>query len=161
MTSVTGWVVRTACHRLASWRREGLVGNDFTMSVNVQGDLFSAPHAVDMLLESARTSGIPPSLLCVEITETAMIHDEGGCKAAIETLRLAGVHIALDDFGTGYSSLNHLRQFQVDTVKIDRGFLETVTKNPADRDMTRLIVQLARRLGAYASSRRVWTARRN
>lgn len=147
LTPVTAWVVSTACRQLAQWRAEELVADDFAMAVNVQGDLFHAPHAVEMILECVRAAGIPPHCLCIEITETAIIHDEGECRSALEKLRLEGLRIALDDFGTGYSSLNHLRQFRVDTVKIDHSFLSSVTESRSDRDVTRLIVQLARRLG--------------
>lgn len=147
LTPVTAWVVSTACKQLAQWRADNLVADDFAMAVNVQGDLFHAPHAVDMILECVRSAGIPPHCLCIEITETAIIHDEGECRSALERLRLEGLRIALDDFGTGYSSLNHLRQFRVDTVKIDHSFLRSVTESRSDRDVTRLIVQLARRLG--------------
>ncbi len=147
MTSVTGWILRRAAEDLAAWRDMGLVDDDFTMAINVQGDLFSAPYAVEMILETIRSAAIPNESICIEITETAIIRDEGGCISAVEQLRVAGVKTSLDDFGTGYSSLNHLRQFRVDSVKIDRSFLKTVIDSAADRDVTRLIVQLARRLG--------------
>jgi EAL domain-containing protein (putative c-di-GMP-specific phosphodiesterase class I) len=91
--------------------------------------------------------GLPAERLELEITESALVHDLNAAQAALGELRDAGVRIALDDFGTGYSSLYHLRNFKLDTIKIDRSFVEAMATDHDSDAMVRALVGLGLGLG--------------
>ncbi|HYE51364.1 MAG TPA: EAL domain-containing protein, partial [Azospirillaceae bacterium] len=135
------WVLREACRTAAEWgRRFGPV----VMAVNVSARQLSDPFFPVRVTEVLQETGLPPHLLTLEITETALMRDlESNCRP-LETLRGIGVGVAIDDFGTGYSSLSYLRQLPVTIIKIDRSFVAEI---PRDTAIAATVIALAEKLG--------------
>jgi diguanylate cyclase (GGDEF)-like protein/PAS domain S-box-containing protein len=141
------WVLLEACRQAATWG-DGNGGRPLTMSVNVSGRQFEQaedlPAFVAMVLAD---SGLPPERLCLEMTESVLMNDTEENLALLVRLKQLGVRIAIDDFGTGYSSLAYLRQFPVDTLKIDQSFVQRLSGPSEDSVLARTIVQLGQSLG--------------
>jgi len=116
------------------------------LSLNVSPVQFSQPHLVDGLAELLQHHGLPPSQLEVEVTETVLMQNLDTTQAHLRHLRELGVKIAVDDFGTGYSSLAYLRQFELDTLKIDRVFITNMLDSPRDAGVVKAIIDLGRHL---------------
>jgi diguanylate cyclase (GGDEF)-like protein len=144
------WVLRTACAAAAAW--EGRVVSVNASAVQLRNSGFG-----QRVLAIARRTGMDPSRLQIEITETALVESLDIIRPTIALLRDAGVRIALDDFGTGYSSLSHLRQFQVDRVKIDRSFVHGLDKSIGGEAIIQAIVDLARGTGLQITAEGVET----
>jgi diguanylate cyclase (GGDEF)-like protein len=142
---IGAWVLREACATAAAWRAmpgaEGL-----TMAVNVSAVQITSPDLLDQVGAALRESGLPPSALVVEVTETALVEDPERAAHGLAALRALGVRLALDDFGTGYSSLGYLRQFTVDVLKIDRSFVATIGAGGELPAIVRGIIDLGRTL---------------
>lgn len=141
---VGAWVLRTACQQLAAW---DLLGHDrLTMAVNVSlrqlVDL-TYPESVKAILSE---SGVPPERLELELTESLLMQDVRQTEVLLFRLKALGVRLSIDDFGTGYSSLAYLKRLPIDTVKIDRTFVQDITTNPNDASITRAIIGMARSL---------------
>ncbi|TDV32835.1 diguanylate cyclase/phosphodiesterase [Paraburkholderia caballeronis] len=139
------FVIRTACAQLAQWQREG--HETLTLAVNISAVQFWRGDLYETVAHAIESTGIDARRLELEITETAMMEYPDLVSEKIFALKRLGVHIALDDFGTGYSSLSYLSRFKVDTLKVDRSFVQAI---PADRSvcvMVSAIVNLARSLG--------------
>ncbi|GAB7539598.1 bifunctional diguanylate cyclase/phosphodiesterase [Burkholderia sp. 3C] len=139
------FVVRTACRQLARWRDEG--HDTLTLAVNVSPVQFWRGDLIDTISSALAETGIAADRLEIEITETAMMEFPELVSDKIMALKKLGIRVALDDFGTGYSSLSYLHRFAVDTLKVDRSFVQAI---PADRSvcvMVSSIVHLARALG--------------
>jgi EAL domain-containing protein (putative c-di-GMP-specific phosphodiesterase class I) len=92
-------------------------------------------------------SGLDPSLLCIEITESLLIENAETAIATLRTLKNRGLRLALDDFGTGYSSLTYLQHLPLDELKIDRSFVAALEMEGGDRTLIRMMVHLGRSLG--------------
>jgi len=118
------------------------------IAINASAAEFREPGFAERLLARAASFDVPPAMLELEITETAFLGDcAGHVVIALETLRAAGMTIALDDFGTGFSSLSHLRNFPVDTIKIDRSFVAGLGDSAEDRAIIEAILRLGDALG--------------
>jgi len=121
------WVLRTACEQAAAWRRSGDPAlADLHVAVNVSVVQLNTPDLAQTVRQALDDSGLPPDRLVLEITESAF-SDIESTLPRLHALRALGVQMAIDDFGTGYSSLTRLQMFPVDTVKIDRSFVSTIT----------------------------------
>ena len=142
---IGAWVLREACTAAAAWRAEH--GRDLTMAVNVSAVQLTSPHLVGHIVEALTASGLPPSALVIEVTETALVSDPERASECLAALRALGLRLALDDFGTGYSSLAHLRQFTVDVLKIDRSFVATIGEDGVMPPIVRGMIELGRTLG--------------
>lgn len=117
------WVLRRACQDAASWPKP------IKVAVNVSPIQFKRGDLVETVTDALQASGLPPTQLDLEITESLFIHESSVVTSTTDALRESGVTFSLDDFGTGYSSLNYLRKFQVNKIKLDRSF---VTGLPVD-----------------------------
>jgi EAL domain-containing protein (putative c-di-GMP-specific phosphodiesterase class I) len=138
------WVLEEACHQAAEWAD---AGHHMRMSVNVsayQLDRDAFPGDVQRAL---RSSGLDPSALTLEITETALMRDVTGAAARLRAVRELGVKVALDDLGTGSSALAYLRKFEPDSMKIDRSFTAGMTDSKESSAIIHLIVELGKLLG--------------
>jgi EAL domain-containing protein (putative c-di-GMP-specific phosphodiesterase class I) len=109
------------------------------------------------VLDILQRTGLQPERLELEITETALMESPDQCEPTIRALRTAGIRIALDDFGTGYSSLSHLRQFEVDRVKIDRSFVSGIDRTADSSAIIQAIVDLAQATGLSVTAEGVET----
>jgi EAL domain-containing protein (putative c-di-GMP-specific phosphodiesterase class I) len=105
------------------------------------------PKVTDDVARALRQSGLPPSALVLEITETALMLDFDAGLARLQALKDLGVRLALDDFGTGYSSLNRLRSLPIDIVKIDKSFIDEVGREGQDRALVQSIIHFTHALG--------------
>ncbi|MFP5372979.1 MAG: EAL domain-containing protein, partial [Actinomycetes bacterium] len=140
------WVLHTACREATGWPT-GPSGLAPTVAVNVSPVQLAQPGFIDDVTSALAASGLSPERLCLEITETAAITDLASTAGRLAELRQLGVRLALDDFGSGYSSLTLLRGLPVHLVKIDRSFIERVTRDTADAVLVRFIIEAAHSLG--------------
>jgi predicted signal transduction protein with EAL and GGDEF domain len=155
---IGAWVVREACRTAAGWRRETGI-EDLTIAVNLSPRQLGAVDLVDTVREALEEADLPPSSLCLEVTETALMSDMDTALAALGRLKALGVRLAVDDFGIGYSSLMHLKRLlPVDVLKIDKSFVDGVIERPADRAIVEAVVSLAGALGVEAIAEGVESA---
>jgi diguanylate cyclase (GGDEF)-like protein/PAS domain S-box-containing protein len=118
------WALEEACRQIAAWRSRFPLAPDLTVSVNVSGRQLEHDHFVTDVENVLRDSRIPPALLILEITESFFIRDFQAAVGRLTALKRLGVRLAIDDFGTGFSSLFSLSRLPVDTVKIDKAFID-------------------------------------
>jgi EAL domain-containing protein (putative c-di-GMP-specific phosphodiesterase class I) len=134
-------VIRQAVGDMKSWP------DQLTVSVNLSPAQMRSPGLISTVLSALAASGVEPSRLCLEITETVLMQDSDANIQTLHKLREIGVQIALDDFGTGYSSLNYLRSFPFSKIKIDRCFVSEIDSREDCRAIIRSVVSLANSLG--------------
>lgn len=149
---IGAWVLMQACREAASWPGEQRV------SVNVSPIQFRNRDLPTMILAALEKSGLSPSRLEVEVTETVLISDAQGALDILRQVRALGVRIALDDFGTGYSSLSYLRSFPFDKVKIDRSFVTDLVVRRDNQVIVQGIRDIADGLGMSITAEGVETA---
>ena len=139
------WVLTEACRQVARWQRE--TGTPLRLSVNISARQLQAPRLAEHVAKTLRATGIRPSDLVLEITESILVDDAERTIAKLHLLREIGVRLAIDDFGTGYSSLNYLRRLPVDILKIDRSFVKGIGTETELTALTGAIVGIGRDLG--------------
>ncbi len=137
------WILKQACLQVREWSQAGF---DLSVSVNVSSVQFQDPEILDHILESIEESGIDPSRLDIEITETLLIEDMRLATRILTDLRQLGVSVSIDDFGTGYSSLKYLRDLPLTRLKIDRAFIKGIPDKD-DGVIAQTIIDLAHNLG--------------
>ena len=139
------WVLREACRQAVRWR--AICGEHFHMAVNLSARQFTAPDLAGSVGRILGETGLPPSALLLEITESVTLGNEEGNLAELRKLRGLGIRLALDDFGTGNSSLGYLKRFPIEVLKLDQSFVRDVAHNPHDAAVARATIQLANTLG--------------
>jgi diguanylate cyclase (GGDEF)-like protein len=157
IVNIGRWVLEQACtdrHRWAS----GHGDDTFEMAVNISAHELVAPGFTAMVADVLARTATDPSLLTLEITESAFIDDAERALVVLTELKGLGVRLALDDFGTGYSSLNYLKRFPVDVVKLDQSFIAELTKDKVSHAIVSTIIELAHRLELSVVSEGVETA---
>ncbi len=135
------WVLRTACEQIRTWRDQGL---DLRVSVNLSARQFREENLAQSIYRILCETGVPPSYLELEITESDVMENAEAAIATLDELKAKGVDISIDDFGTGYSSLSYLKRFPLDVLKIDRSFVRDVPTNQDDAAIVGAIIALAR-----------------
>ena len=138
------WVITEACKQLALWGKHGL--GHLTIAVNVSVQQFARANFVDSVLRTLQQHGVNPRQLELEITESLLMRNVDDTTACMKRFREAGVTLSIDDFGTGYSSLGYLRQFPVDSLKIDRSFVKDMHTSDDDAAICAAIIAMAREL---------------
>ncbi|WP_144393030.1 EAL domain-containing protein [Pleionea sediminis] len=142
--SIGMWVIDTACAEVARWRDEGFDGMKVAVNLSAlqfrQSDL---PESIALLLKKHK---LPPHALELEITESMLMRDVEQAIKTLQRMKRMGLQIAIDDFGTGYSSLSYLRRFPLDSLKIDRTFIDEVCVDPDDTAITLAILSMAKSL---------------
>lgn len=138
------WVLRAACRQVPEWDSRGVA--PLRVAVNISVHQLMAPGFVQRLRGLLEETGVDPRRLELEITESAILQDARRSLETLVELRDLGLRIALDDFGTGYSSLSYLKRFPVDKIKIDRTFVEDVTRSPDDAAIARTVIGMGRSL---------------
>jgi EAL domain-containing protein (putative c-di-GMP-specific phosphodiesterase class I) len=118
-----------------------------TLAVNMSPLQFRVGNVLETVIDALKASGLPPSRLEVEITETLFLEKSDHVLSTLHALRAQGVRIAMDDFGTGYSSLSYLRSFPFDKIKIDRSFVREIYANVEQQAIVRAIMSLGASLG--------------
>lgn len=138
------WVLHSACAQLAGWMAAGLPA--VRVSINVSARQLHSPDFVGDVRSALQTSGVPPDLLSLELTESTLLHDVEGSIAKMHELRALGVRFALDDFGTGYSSLSLLQRLPLDHLKIDQSFVHGMERDNCDTAVVQSIITLGKNL---------------
>jgi diguanylate cyclase (GGDEF)-like protein len=141
---VGAWVLYQACRQMASWHA---LGDRLTVSVNVSGRQLDDDRIVEHIRHALRSTGLQPTSLTIEVTETALMRDTKSAVRRLHAIKELGVSVAVDDFGTGYSSLAYLQQFPVDCIKIDKSFTSAMVSSPESEALIRTFVQLGKDLG--------------
>ena len=139
------WVLRTACAQSMAWQRLGLP--PLVMAVNLSPRQFKDPALVEVITEALRESGLPANRLELEITESMIMNSVDQAAHTAAVINSLGVRLAIDDFGTGYSSLSQLKQFPIDTLKIDRSFIRELPGDRDDQAIAEAIISLGKALG--------------
>jgi diguanylate cyclase (GGDEF)-like protein len=138
------WILRDACRQARDWIEEGF--EPMSLAVNISAVELRGKGFVASVRAALDVTGLPPTLLELELTETALIQNAQTADTVLRAVKSMGVGIALDDFGTGYSSLSLLKRFPVDTLKIDSSFVHDMTTDPGDAAIVRAVIALARTL---------------
>ncbi|MBI5860598.1 MAG: EAL domain-containing protein [Rhodocyclales bacterium] len=138
------WVLATACAQGRRWLDMGFSG--LRVAVNVSARQFRHKDFIRRVRSILETSGLPPAMLELELTESLLMDAEGDVIAALSELRLLDVRVSIDDFGTGYSSLSRLKKFPISMLKIDQSFVRDVTLDADDAAIARAIITLGHSL---------------
>ena len=140
------WMLGEACRQALAWPAPA-DGPAPRLRVNLSARQFAQASLVDDVRQALADSGLPPSRLCVELTESALLPDIDTAVDTLKRLRELGISIALDDFGTGYSSLSHLKRLPIDVLKLDRSFISGLPGDTRDLAIVQAIAGLARSTG--------------
>jgi diguanylate cyclase (GGDEF)-like protein len=146
------WVLHQACAEAAQWPIP------IKIAVNLSPAQFRSRTLVQTVVEALTRSGLPPSRLELEITESVLLHDNEATLATLHELRRFGIRISMDDFGTGYSSLSYLRSFPFDKIKIDRSFIQDLSTRSDCGAIIKAVAGLGRGLGIITTAEGVETA---
>lgn len=139
------WVLRTACKQIHDWCSHP-VRKHWVVAVNVSAKQLQRDNFVVSVIDTVNQYGISPASLQLEITESMLQEDVKNTTQAMGELKALGIRFSLDDFGTGYSSLNYLTKLPINTLKIDRSFVDRMLKSPEDASVVKTILSLARSL---------------
>ncbi|OHC74962.1 MAG: hypothetical protein A3G18_01405 [Rhodospirillales bacterium RIFCSPLOWO2_12_FULL_58_28] len=139
------WVMKTACAQARLWH--GADAPPLTMAVNISARQLSKSGFIDDISRILEETGLPPGLLEMEITETALMKNTRDAIAILRRIREIGIRLSADDFGTGYSSLNYLRSFPLDTIKIDSTFVADISGGGGGATLAAAVVAIGQSLG--------------
>lgn len=157
IVDLTVWALKQACEQLRVWQQQ-LGYLETTISVNLCASYLTQADMPDQILAVIQAVDIIPSTLHLEITESQIVSNADMCMTNINRLREAQIEVYIDDFGTGYSSLNYLANFKVNTLKIDKSFLEKLCENGNETHIVRVITSLSHHLGMTVIAEGVETA---
>lgn len=150
------WVLAEACAQSANWRASGLP--DLTIAVNVSARQLGSGSLPDIVERTLRETGMPPRLLELELTESALLGSGTRTLGLLDDLSALGVRLSIDDFGTGYSSFAYLKRFPLDQLKVDRSFIAELEIDTEDRAITSAIIALGHTLGLQVLAEGVETS---
>ncbi len=156
LLEVGAWALRQACLQHIEWTRQGLP--PLQIAVNMSARQLHDPGFFGQVTQIVKETGIDPSMLQLEITESTIMKNVVQSVEVLTRLRELGIAVAMDDFGTGYSSLGYLKTFPIDTLKIDRSFISDIDNNSQDSEIVRTIVTLGHILGLRVVAEGVETA---
>jgi diguanylate cyclase (GGDEF)-like protein len=139
------WVLKEACAQNMAWQRCGL--RPVSMAVNLSPRQFADENLLNDIDEALAASGMSPVLLQIEVTESMMMHNVNRAIKVLDAIQSRGIRIAIDDFGTGYSSMSLMKQFPIDTIKIDRSFVRDLPDDTEDQAIAQAIISMGRALG--------------
>lgn len=143
IVAIGDWVLREACAQAVHLQKPGL---PLTIAVNLSAAQFRRGDLLRSVGHALAYSGLDPSLLELELTESVLIDDTEGVLTTIQHLKAMGLQLSIDDFGTGYSSLAYLKRLDVDKLKIDQSFVRDIVTDPDDAAIVRAIISMARTL---------------
>lgn len=142
---IGSWVVKESIEQYAAWREQ--FNTDFVLSINISALQYRREEFVSELIDVLDKCHVGPELIELEITESVLIEDFENVLEKLRLLKEYGIKISLDDFGTGFSSLSYLKNLPIDTLKIDKSFIDTVLSDSATRIITENIVDMVKSLG--------------
>ena len=140
------WVLREACRQVKVWQSDFPVEEPITLSVNLSGRQLRHSNLIRDIADALDDSGLLPSRLILEITESVLMTDTAATLNRLFQLKSLGVRLAIDDFGTGYSSLAYLRRFPVDILKIDKSFVDGIATEPTASALVDAMIRIAKTL---------------
>ena len=155
ISKIGRFVLEQACQQAAEWRH---AGNDLFVSVNISPRQLTRADLANDVSRALHASGLRPSALCLEVTETALLRDPGSIVESLRRLKALGIRLAIDDFGAGASSFGLLRILPIDQIKIDRLFIQGLGETASDRAVVAAVVSLAKELGLSVVAKGVETA---
>jgi diguanylate cyclase (GGDEF)-like protein len=144
IVAIGKWVLETGCTQNVAWQRKGLPR--LRMAVNLSRRQFSDEGLLRNLTSILEDTGMSPDLLELEITESTLMHDIDKAMCTLKAFRNMGIHVAIDNFGAGYLSLSNVRQFSVDTVKIDGSFIRDLSNHAENAAIVEAIIAMGRTL---------------
>lgn len=147
-----------ACRAFARWQATLAEGAPGHVAVNVSGRQLASPEFSDMVVDTLGRHGLRPEDLVLEFTESTVIGADRSTLRAVGRLHDLGIGFSIDDFGTGYSSLAYLKRFPIQTVKLDRTFVDGLGTDPSDTEIVRAVVSLGRSLGLHVVAEGIETA---
>lgn len=156
VVEVGEWAIREACLQRQKWIDQGL--NPIRIAVNLSARQLREMSFVSVLQRLLKETGVGPDGIEIEITESMIMSDKDTAISALTELHELGIRVAMDDFGTGYSSLSYLRQFPIDTIKIDRSFVSDISTNQEDAEIIRTIITMGHTLNKKIVAEGVETA---
>jgi len=140
------WSLREACRQMRDWRERSDAILDLSVSVNLSVKQLLQPNLVEDIKKLLLEVSVPPQVLRFEITESAVMADPASATELLQQLKALGIRLAIDDFGTGYSSLSYLHRFPLDTLKIDRSFINNAAADGEGMEIARTIMPMAKNL---------------
>lgn len=144
INDIGDWVFQKVCEYLATWKQAGL--KLVPISINFIGQRFLRSDCIPMIVSTLKKHKLNPALIELEITETSIIHHEKEVEIILSQLKEIGINVALDDFGTGYSSLAHIKDFTIDTIKLDKSFVQQIAIQPDVEIIIKSIIFMAKGL---------------
>ena len=139
------WIMRAACRQAKEWQDSG--GEKLRVAVNLSARQFSQRDIYQMVTKVLRETGLEPSLLELEITESLLLNGEGRIIAAMRNLAALGISVSIDDFGVGYSSYSYLKRYPVSALKIDQSFIQGMLSNSHDHAIVQAIITMGHEMG--------------
>jgi diguanylate cyclase (GGDEF)-like protein/PAS domain S-box-containing protein len=155
MPEIGAWVIDEACRQARVWLDAGHAG--FSISVNVSALQLQRPGLLEHVRAALAQHALPASTLAIELTESSLMENVARLRDTLTELKALGLRLALDDFGTGYSSLAYLKQFPIDTLKIDRSFVSGLPEDAHDAAIARTIVAIGHQLKMVVAAEGVET----
>jgi len=150
------WVIDKACSRIESWLKQGVIDDNFFISINVSPVQLENNQLCDYILSVLSKYDVPSKMIQIELTETGLMQNLKSSIKQLEMMRESGIKIAVDDFGTGYSSLTHLSNLPVDIVKLDRSFISSIN-DPTTQMVVKSVIDLAHQLELQVTAEGVET----
>ena len=151
------WILEQACRQLAGWAEQPTLAA-LCVAINVSARQFQQTDFVAQVLDALAQSGVSPSRIKLELTESVLVYNSEDVRTKMRALKAHGVGFSLDDFGTGYSSLAYLKQLPLDQLKIDQTFVRDILDDPNDAAIARMVIVLAESLGLTVIAEGVETA---
>jgi EAL domain-containing protein (putative c-di-GMP-specific phosphodiesterase class I) len=139
------WVLKEACAQNMAWQRHGL--RPVTIAVNLSPRQFADGQLLHDVDEALLASGMSPVLLQLEVTESMVMRNVPRAIRVLDAIQSRGIRLAIDDFGTGYSSMSLMKQFPIDTIKIDRSFVRDLADDSEDQAIAQAIISMGKALG--------------
>lgn len=144
MAEINLWVLDASCRQAAEWERKGM---PIRVGINLSASLFRSNDVAVFVQAAIERSGVSPRLIDLELTETTLLEDHDAARRQIMSLQQQGVSFCIDDFGTGYASFDYIERLSVDGLKIDQGFVHSMSSRPEGIAIVRAIIGLGRGLG--------------
>lgn len=143
---MTLWILRTSCAQMVEWQRRNPANENLVVSVNLSGKHFAQKDLVEQISTILKETEIKPSCLKLELTESAVMTNAESVIQMMRQIRDLGVQLSIDDFGTGYSSLSYLHRFPINTLKVDRSFVNSMEDGSENGEIVRTVIALAKTL---------------
>jgi EAL domain-containing protein (putative c-di-GMP-specific phosphodiesterase class I) len=155
IVAVDAWVLGAACAQIRRWREDGLPS--LRLAVNISGRTFQQPWLAETVMRALDEHALEPEELELEVSENVAGHEAAETLAVLDRLRALGVRVAIDDFGTGYSVLSRLRGFPVNTLKVDKSFVQDITSDADEGPIVSGLIAMAHRLDVEVTAEGVET----